>query len=923
MFIDDAEVVVALDAKRFAAFMFLVALILFSGFGYLFPLQLFDPTKVVYAQSALVPNIIYSESNSLIDWSYNFTSSHSYDDIGYSILQVSDFEYIICGVWRSQDQSEGDAFLLKLDSNGNVIWQQTYGGTKAEEAYSVQQTNDGGYILTGYTNSFGEGSMDVYLVKTDSEGILEWNRTYGGSSPDWAHSVIQLSGGEYVIAGHTASYGAGNWDYYLIKTDSLGNMIWNRTYGGINLDWAESIQQTNDEGFIIAGYTDSYGEGKYDVFLVKTDSEGNLEWNRTYGGPLYERAESVIRSTEGGYVIVGSTSSFGSGDVDIYLIKTDESGNQVWYNTFGGYSGDSGHSIEQTNDGGYIIVGDTWSYNRSINAGEIILIKTDSDGNKIWNYVFGCSNPRNAEDEGRDVHQTNDGGYIITGHTGGWFYDSNGNRYSSSDDVFISKLHAPKVIIDGVEVTSSRSNVGSIQSISFHASWEHEPVVADGTIYVNGTGYAVNATGWASLSVTSSAVGKKTWTVTGVNCSGVTDYIQTASDPSIIRDHVEVYDSGVTPERVGSLVNSTIWFKARYVYDFTCLNGSSGQIYINGTSCAWSEARERWEMNVSRREAGNVTYVVTDVSEAAYGLTGFTDAAGPVSVFFTGEWSASLSVNVEGSSAGVVLGLDENATKGFDVSAGDALAFPAPPSGVSAYFDYPDNPLSPVDMRKLSTSFLPVEYLAEWALKVRTIGVSGDAILNWSSSEIDAVPVNYSIILNTPYGRVDMRSVSQYSWNADADTLYSFTLYVSSEVEFTMELRAGWNMVSLPVVPDDMSATSVLDGVGFYQLVTWSGTGYATSTEFEAGRGYWLLVLEDTNVTISGTPVEWLNLTLSPGWSMIGGLISNVQAADVFPDFYQLATWTGTGYTPATVFELGKGYWALVLAETQIQLSPT
>jgi len=130
-------------------------------------------------------------------------------------------------------------------------------------------------------------------------------------------------------------------------------------------------------------------------------------------------------------------------------------------------------------------------------------------------------------------------------------------------------------------------------------------------------------------------------------------------------------------------------------------------------------------------------------------------------------------------------------------------------------------------------------------------------------------------------------------------------------------------MVSIPVVPDDVLAASVLDGAGFFQLVSWSGTGYYASDDFLAGRGYWLLVLEDVNVTVSGIPVESLDLTLSPGWSMVGGTLDEVQAADVFPGFYQLVTWTGAGYTPATVFEPGRGYWALVLEETQIQLPPT
>lgn len=149
--------------------------------------------------------------------------------------------------------------------------------------------------------------------------------------------------------------------------------------------------------------------------------------------------------------------------------------------------------------------------------------------------------------------------------------------------------------------------------------------------------------------------------------------------------------------------------------------------------------------------------------------------------------------------------------------------------------------------------------------------------------------------------------------------LLSYTITPGSAC---LELGAGWNMVSLPVLPDDPLASSVLSDVEFYQLVTWSGTGYTPATTFEAGRGYWLLVLEDANLTLSGTHVGSLNLTLSPGWSMIGGISSEMLADDVFPDFFQLVTWTGTGYTPATVFEPGKGYWALVLEETQIQLPP-
>jgi len=273
----------------------------------------------------------------------------------------------------------------------------------------------------------------------------------------------------------------------------------------------------------------------------------------------------------------------------------------------------------------------------------------------------------------------------------------------------------------------------------------------------------------------------------------------------------------------------------------------------------------------------------------------------------------------------VTFGVQDGATRLFDYDAGDELPSPDPPTGVSAYFHYPDNPLYQdfLDTTKLSTSLIPAEYPAVWTLKAKSIGVSGTATWHWNASDIANIPGDLHVTLVTPSGSIDMRSTDQcQGMSVDADTTYTFTITVTSEVEYTMELRAGWNMVSLPVTPTDASASSVLDGVSFYQLVTWSGTGYVAASDFEAGRGYWLLVLEDVNVTVSGPPVSSLNLSLSAGWNMIGATYDEVQADDVFPGFYQLVTWTGTGYTPASVFEPGRGYWALVLSNTQIELPP-
>jgi hypothetical protein len=169
-----------------------------------------------------------------------------------------------------------DVFLVKTDANGNVQWAKTYGGGHYDYAFSVQQTSDGEYIVAGLTWSFGASLSDVFLVKTDANGNVQWAKTYGGGHYDYAFSVQQTSDGGYIVAGYTESFGAGYDDFFLIKTDANGNIIWAKTYGGIYGDYAFSVQQTSDGGYIVAGYTDSFGAGWYDIFLIKTDADGNI-----------------------------------------------------------------------------------------------------------------------------------------------------------------------------------------------------------------------------------------------------------------------------------------------------------------------------------------------------------------------------------------------------------------------------------------------------------------------------------------------------------------------------------------------------------------------------------------------------------------------------------------------------------------------
>jgi hypothetical protein len=323
-------------------------------------------------------------------------------DEGFSVQQTIDGGYIIAG-----DRHEG-LWLIKTDYLGNQDWNNTFGDSYYHEGRSVQQTADGGYIITGNIPAY-----DLWLIKTDSQGNEVWNQTFGGSEGEQGASVQQTDDGGYIITGYNYSIGAHNADAWLIKTDSDGNEEWNHEFGGSNQDYGSSVQQTTDGGYIIAG-SEGYNwdpDIDSDVWLIKADSDGNEEWNQIFGGSSHDWGRSVQQTTDGGYILTGYTESFGNGGDDVWLIKTNSNGNEEWSQTFGGSSSDRGYSVQQTSDGGYIITGYTGSYG---NGGQDVwLIKTDSNGNEEWNQTFGGSN----HDYGKSVQQTTDGGYIITGGT--------------------------------------------------------------------------------------------------------------------------------------------------------------------------------------------------------------------------------------------------------------------------------------------------------------------------------------------------------------------------------------------------------------------------------------------------------------------------------------------------------------------------
>jgi hypothetical protein len=339
-------------------------------------------------------------------------------DWGESLIQTSDGGYAIAGKTRSFGAGELDVYLVKLDANGNLQWTKTIGGKGWDAGLSLIQTSDGGYAIAGVTSLIFEGGGDVYLVKLDAKGNLQWTKTIGGPRNEIGQSLVQTSDGGYAIAGYIESFDAGGGkDVYLVKLDAHGNLQWTKTIGGKSWDEGHSLIQTSDGGYAIAGYTYSFGAGDRDVYVVKLDAKGNLQWTKTIGGGRRDGGHSLIQTSDGGYAIAGETYSFGAGESDVYVVKLDAHGNLQWTRTIGGESEDWGTSLIQTSDGGYAIAGMTNSFGSG--GLDVYVVKLDAKGNLQWTKTIGGS----GGEIGPSLIQTSDGGYAIAGMTNSFGLD--------------------------------------------------------------------------------------------------------------------------------------------------------------------------------------------------------------------------------------------------------------------------------------------------------------------------------------------------------------------------------------------------------------------------------------------------------------------------------------------------------------------
>jgi outer membrane protein assembly factor BamB len=401
--------------------------------------------QMFYSSPAIANGVVYVSSSdrnvyafssgppvSALAWSKTYGGTSSDTGTGETV-QTSDGGYAISGDTYSFGAGSNDFWLFKTDAYGSILWNKTYGGALGEISGDMCKTNDGGYAIAGGTSSFGAGSQDVYLVKTDANGNMLWNKTYGGSGYEYGYHLVQTPDGGYAVTGYTGSFGAGGQDAWLIKTDANGNMLWNKTYGGTATDQGVSLIQTSDGGYAISGFTGSFGAGGQDAWLIKTDANGNMLWNKTYGGNTTDQALSLVQSGDGGYALAGYTNSLGAGGQDAWLIKTDTAGNMLWNKTYGGSANDGVVHMIQTADGGYALAG--WG-----NTSEVLLVKTDAMGNMQWNQTYGGA----GTDIAYALLQASDGGYLLTGNT---------NSFGAgSYDVLLVKVDSSGVVPEGLTI---------------------------------------------------------------------------------------------------------------------------------------------------------------------------------------------------------------------------------------------------------------------------------------------------------------------------------------------------------------------------------------------------------------------------------------------------------------------------------------
>jgi len=413
-------------------------------------------------------------------------------DQGFFAAPTNDGGFIVAGHAGSYGAGAEDAWLLKTAGDGSLQWSQAYGGTAHESVAFVTQLPDGSYVFCGETFSYGAGNGDAFMAKTDQSGALQWFKTYGEVNYDIAYSLQPTPDGGYVLCGLVESAPL-NYDAFLVKTDANGDTLWTRVYGGPGIDHGVTVINTSDGGFLFSGKMLSYGAGSCDIYLVKTDANGDTLWTNIVGGPGWDEGMSVREIPGGGYAVCGGGNSYGSGDYDFYLLKLFNNGAVDWMKTYGGVKVETSYCLQLTHDGGFVFNGYTETFGPGhaqrlaqneipeplgTDSANVFLIRTDANGDTLWCMTYGGL----KKEESFYVAQLPDRGFAITGYSSS-FGDSDNVYLVRTDSMGWSGCHERRAHPDVSSVTPVQTNAPSAITRGMQTG-THQPVatpVSSGT----------------------------------------------------------------------------------------------------------------------------------------------------------------------------------------------------------------------------------------------------------------------------------------------------------------------------------------------------------------------------------------------------------------------------------------------------------
>ncbi len=338
------------------------------------------------------------------------TFAYFFNNAFYSITACETGGYLLTGsLWI---HGRTAILLLRLDELGNVLWSQIYNDFIFQVGSEVVECETGGYAIIGYATTDWE-DFDAILIRTDEDGDLTWAYYFGGTHNDRGLAVVECQDGGFAFAGYSTSYGFGNSDVWLVRTDDQGSLLWNHTFGGTDDDLCYSLVETGDHGFVLAGTTESFGAGNEDVWIIRTDSMGNTLWNQTYGSYRRDFCYDIIRKRSGGFTFVGTTDNTATQLADGFVQSIYLDGTLQWNTTFGYSAEDGVYSITECDDGGYAVTGYVTEYTSRQPVTNLWLVRLDISGEVIWNKSYGGL----ENDEGRSIIQTQNGDFLIAGIT--------------------------------------------------------------------------------------------------------------------------------------------------------------------------------------------------------------------------------------------------------------------------------------------------------------------------------------------------------------------------------------------------------------------------------------------------------------------------------------------------------------------------